>query len=64
MSEQGFVLVVDGFPWNVVVEGEAGSYSAFVPNLPGCVAAGETVDAVLQDMKSLIREHTNGLDGA
>jgi predicted RNase H-like HicB family nuclease len=64
MNEQGFVLVVDGFPWDVIVEGEAGSYSAFVPNLPGCVAAGETVEAALVDMQSLIREHLNGLDGA
>ena len=30
----------------VVIEKANGNYSAYVPDLPGCVATGETVEAV------------------
>ena len=30
----------------VIIEGSPGSYSGYVPDLPGCVAAGSTVDEV------------------
>ena len=36
----------------VVIERAEGNFSAYVPDLPGCVAAGATVDEV----ESLIRE--------
>jgi predicted RNase H-like HicB family nuclease len=37
----------------VIIEGAGGnSYSAYVPDLPGCVAAGESIEEV----ESLIRE--------
>jgi predicted RNase H-like HicB family nuclease len=36
----------------VVIENAGTNYSAYVPDLPGCVAAGDT----LQDVKDLIRE--------
>jgi predicted RNase H-like HicB family nuclease len=40
----------------VVVEEEPTSFSAYVPDLPGCVAAAETRDAVI----GLIREAIAG----
>lgn len=36
----------------VVIEGADGSYSAYVPDLPGCVAAGTSVE----DVTAMIRE--------
>jgi predicted RNase H-like HicB family nuclease len=36
----------------VIEKSDDGSYSAYVPDLPGCVSCGETVDEV----KTLIRE--------
>jgi len=36
----------------VIIEGSGDSYSAYVPDLPGCVAAGNTV----QEVEELIRE--------
>jgi predicted RNase H-like HicB family nuclease len=45
----------------VVIEKANGSYSAYVPDLPGCVAAGETVGAVEQEIREAIRFHIDGL---
>lgn len=45
----------------VVIERAIGSYSAFVPDLPGCVAAGETVAAVEAEINTAIRFHLNGM---
>lgn len=45
----------------IVIEGEPGSYSAYVPDLPGCVTVGDTVDEVLREMQEAIRFHIDGL---
>ena len=42
----------------VVIEQANGNYSAYVPDLPGCVASGTTVEAVVQ---AAIRFHIEGL---
>jgi hypothetical protein len=34
----------------IVIEGEPDNYSAYVPDLPGCVTIGATVDEVLREM--------------
>jgi predicted RNase H-like HicB family nuclease len=39
----------------VIIEGEAGSYSAYAPDVPGCVAAGETREEVEALMAEAIR---------
>jgi predicted RNase H-like HicB family nuclease len=45
-----------------VVIGKAdGNYSAYVPDLPGCIAAGPTVEAVEQEIRDAIRFHIAGL---
>ncbi len=36
----------------VIIEGEGSSFSAFVPDLPGCVATGSSVE----DVEARIRE--------
>lgn len=45
----------------VVIEEAAGNYSAYVPDLPGCVAAAATVEAVESEIRDAIRFHIKGL---
>jgi predicted RNase H-like HicB family nuclease len=46
----------------VVIEKADGNYSAYVPDLPGCVATGESVAAVEQEIRDAIRFHIDGLE--
>ena len=45
----------------VVIEKAEGNYSAYVPDLPGCVATGDTVEAVEREIRDAIRFHIEGL---
>ena len=45
----------------MVIEKAEGNYSAYVPDLPGCVATGATVEAVEREMRAAIRFHIDGL---
>jgi predicted RNase H-like HicB family nuclease len=45
----------------VVIEKADGNYSAYVPDLPGCVATGTTVQDVEQEIRAAIRFHIDGL---
>ncbi|WP_295853342.1 type II toxin-antitoxin system HicB family antitoxin [Tardiphaga sp.] len=45
----------------VVIETADGNYSAYVPDLPGCVATGDTVKAVEVEIRDAIRFHIAGL---
>jgi predicted RNase H-like HicB family nuclease len=45
----------------VVIEKADRNYSAYVPDLPGCVATGDTVNAVEIDIRDAIRFHIEGL---
>jgi predicted RNase H-like HicB family nuclease len=45
----------------VVIEKAGGNYSAYVPDLPGCIATGETVAAVELEIRDAIRFHIDGL---
>jgi len=44
----------------VLEKGETG-YGAFVPDLPGCIAAGETREETLRLIKEAIEFHIEGL---
>jgi predicted RNase H-like HicB family nuclease len=50
----------------VVIEKADGNYSAYVPDLPGCVATGTTIKDVETEIREAIRFHIDGLkaDGA
>jgi predicted RNase H-like HicB family nuclease len=41
----------------VVIEKAEGNYSAYVPDLPGCVATGDTVASVEHEIREAIRFH-------
>jgi predicted RNase H-like HicB family nuclease len=45
----------------IVIEKADGNYSAYVPDLPGCVATAETVQAVENEIRDAIRFHIDGL---
>jgi predicted RNase H-like HicB family nuclease len=45
----------------IVIEKAEGNYSAYVPDLPGCVAAGPSIKAVEQEIRDAIRFHIDGL---
>jgi predicted RNase H-like HicB family nuclease len=45
----------------VIIEKADGNYSAYVPDLPGCVATGETLVAVESEIREAIRFHIDGL---
>ncbi|KQP11497.1 MAG: type II toxin-antitoxin system HicB family antitoxin [Methylobacterium sp.] len=45
----------------VVIEKAGGNFSAYVPDLPGCIATGATVAAVEQEIRTAIRFHIDGL---
>ena len=45
----------------VVIEKADGNYSAYVPDLPGCVATGPTVQAIEAEIRDAIRFHIEGL---
>jgi predicted RNase H-like HicB family nuclease len=46
----------------VVVEKGLSSYGAHVPDLPGCIAAGETKEEVLSLIREAIEFHIEGLE--
>ncbi|TAL83274.1 MAG: type II toxin-antitoxin system HicB family antitoxin [Rhodanobacter sp.] len=50
----------------IVIEKAEGNYSAYVPDLPGCVATGGSVEEAEQQIREAIAFHVEGLrdDGA
>jgi predicted RNase H-like HicB family nuclease len=44
----------------VVIEQGPTSYSAYVPDLPGCVSVGKTVDEVTEMIREAIEFHLEG----
>lgn len=45
----------------VVIEKATGNYSAYVPDLPGCVATGATVEEVESEIREAIAFHLEGM---
>lgn len=45
----------------IVIEKAESNYSAYVPDLPGCVATGATVADVEHEIRDAIRFHIDGL---
>ena len=48
----------------VVVEKSEDSYGAYVPDLPGCIAAADSRDAVLRLIRQAVELHIEGLVAA
>ncbi|MEH2417272.1 type II toxin-antitoxin system HicB family antitoxin [Nostoc sp.] len=47
--------------YTVVIEKGETSYGAYVPDLPGCVAVGETLEEVKQMITEAIEFHLEGM---
>jgi len=45
----------------VVIERAEGNYAAYVPDLPGCVSTGETLEEVAKNIREAIQFHVEGL---
>jgi predicted RNase H-like HicB family nuclease len=48
-------------PYAVVIEKAGDNYCAYVPDLPGCIATGETVADAERELTEAIRFHIDGL---
>lgn len=53
MTERRYLILIEG------AEGE--NYSAYAPDLPGCVAAGRSLEDVEREMHDAIAFHLEGL---
>jgi predicted RNase H-like HicB family nuclease len=53
MIERRYLIVIEG------AEGE--NFSAYAPDLPGCVATGATIEEVEREMHDAIAFHLEGL---
>lgn len=47
--------------YGIVIEKGENNYSAYVPDLPGCVTTGSTIDEVEKNIKEAISFHIDGL---
>jgi len=45
----------------VVIEKSESNFSAYVPDLPGCVAAGATLEEVEREIRDAIAFHLEGM---
>jgi predicted RNase H-like HicB family nuclease len=45
----------------VVIEKGSNNYSAYVPDLPGCVSTGGTLDNVIRNIREAIELHLEGM---
>lgn len=45
----------------VVIEKGQNNYSAYVPDLPGCVAVGDTIEETQREIQEAIAFHLEGL---
>jgi predicted RNase H-like HicB family nuclease len=53
---QGYLILVEGGP--------PSNYSAWAPDLPGCVATGDDIDECAQTLREAIAFHLEGLAAA
>jgi predicted RNase H-like HicB family nuclease len=45
----------------IVIENAGSNYSAYVPDLPGCVATGTTLEETERSIREAIKFHLDGL---
>lgn len=49
------------FRYPVIIERARNNYSAYSPDLPGCIATGPTIKETLSRMRTAIKYHLEGL---
>ena len=45
----------------IIIEEGSRNYSAYAPDLPGCIATGKTLDEVKANMREAIKMHIEGM---
>jgi predicted RNase H-like HicB family nuclease len=45
----------------VIIEQAEGNYSAYVPDLPGCITTGKSIAEIEQNIREAIEFHLDGL---
>ena len=45
----------------IVIENAGPNFSAYVPDLPGCIATGQTAEEAEREIRSAIEFHVRGL---
>ena len=45
----------------VIIEKADNNYSAYVPDLPGCITTGKTIEEIERNIKEAIEFHIEGL---
>ncbi len=48
--------------YTVIIERAGDNYSAYCPDLPGCISTGATVEETTQRMKEAVEFHIEGLE--
>ena len=51
----------DEMKYAVVIEDAGPNFAAYVPDLPGCVAVGDTLEEVEREIQEAIRFHIEGM---
>jgi predicted RNase H-like HicB family nuclease len=54
-------MIGNAMRYAVVIEKAEGNYAAYVPDLPGCVATGATVQETEREIQEAIKFHLEGL---
>jgi len=49
------------FKYTIIIEKLESNYSAYCPDLPGCIATGQTEEETIQRMKEALEFHIEGL---
>ena len=60
MSEAD-LITLNNMRYAIVVEKAGNNYSAYAPDLPGCIATGNTVEEAEQEIREAIKFHIDGL---
>lgn len=47
--------------YGIVIEKGSGNYSAYVPDLPGCVSTGRTIEELRRNIQEAIELHIEGM---
>jgi predicted RNase H-like HicB family nuclease len=47
--------------YTIIIEKAANNYSAYVPDLPGCITTGATVEDIRRNMREAIALHLRGM---
>lgn len=47
--------------YTVIIENAGNNYSAYVPDLPGCISTGKTIEETKKNIQEAIKMHLEGM---